>query len=190
MLLIDPIPMGVRALDGLLKEAPVHLVSAGTVQCGLYLIVISGEVEPVERSVKRALDLAGARVTDHVLLPDAEPRILPAIREHRLCWPAPGDTLGVIQTGTPPQLLRAVDRALKGTPVELVELRVGDGLGGGAIASLWGETHDVEAAIELAAETIPSEGAAGFSTAVIRNADADLVSRIGSPTMFHDRWRG
>jgi microcompartment protein CcmL/EutN len=190
MILVNEVPAGLRALDALLKEAPVDLVSAGTIHCGLYLILINGQLEAVERSMRKGLDLAATRTVDHVILSDAEPRILRGIRDHAIRWPAPGDTLGVVQTGTPPDMLRVIDRALKGTSVELVELRVGDGLGGRAIASLWGETPDVEAAIALAAEATDGDPAVGLSTTVIRNAEADLVARLGAPTTFFKEWQG
>jgi microcompartment protein CcmL/EutN len=199
MLVVNEVPAGIRALDALLKEAHVALFGAGTIHCGLYQVLFGGEVEAVERSMRRALGIAAGFLVDSVLLPDAEVRILPAIRDHAIRWPAPGDTLGVVQTGTPPDLLRAIDRALKGTSVELVEMRVGDGLGGRAIASVWGETPDVEAAIVLAREGGGARGdgsasdvnsLAAFSTAIIRNADMDLVAGLGRATTFFKDWRG
>ena len=55
MILVNEVPAGLRALDGLLKEAPVDLVSAGTIHCGLYLILINGQLEAVERSMRKGL---------------------------------------------------------------------------------------------------------------------------------------
>jgi microcompartment protein CcmL/EutN len=191
MLVVDDIPAGYRALDAMLKEAPVELIGAGTIQYGFYMIVIAGGVEAVERSMHRALGSASPHTVDSVLLADAEPRILPSIRDAAIRWPAPGDTLGSIQVGTPPGLLRAVDRALKGTSVELVEMRLGDGLGGRAVASFWGETSDVEAAITLArGGASDADPIAGVSTSIIRNADPELATRLGAPTTFFKGWRG
>src|ERR1035437_6967794 len=137
MLLLGEIPPGLRVLDALAKEAEVEVLQTGTIHCGRYLILFGGEVGPGERSWRRALETAGSHVVDEVLLPHAEARLAPAIRTGVIRWPAPGDTLGVLQATTPPTLVRAVDAALKGALVDLVELRVGDGLGGDAIASLW-----------------------------------------------------
>src|SRR5262245_47746434 len=138
MLAIGDVPLGLRALDALAKEAPVLVLAAGTIQNGDYLIAFSGQVEPVELSLGRATRTAAAALVDVVLLPHAEERIVPSLRDGVVRFPAPGDTLGVVQTQSPPTLLRAVDAALKGALVELCELRVGDGLGGKAIATLWG----------------------------------------------------
>lgn len=190
MLLVGEIPAGLRVLDALAKEAEVSILETGTIQCGRYLILFGGEVGPVERSWLRACAIAGHALLDQVLLPHAESRIAPAIRAGAIRWPATGDTLAVLETATPPVLLSGVDAALKGTHVELVELRVGDGLGGKAVASLWGETHDVEAAVGLAREAFARGGADGVSSAVIPRADAAVESALGVPSRFFKEFRG
>lgn len=190
MLDIGDIPPGLRALDALAKEAEVSVVSAGTIQRGHYLILFGGEVEPVEMSLNRALALAGAAVEDAVLLPHAEERIVPSMMRGLIRWPAPGDTLGVVQTGSPPTMLAAVDAALKGAEVQLVELRVADGLGGKAIANLWGELVDVQAAIELATDAMARGKSQRCSTTIIPRADDAVVQAISSGTRFFGEWRG
>jgi len=190
MLDLGDIPRGLLALDHLSKEAHVDVLSAGTVQAGRYLILFGGEVEPVQRSFERAQSAAGTGLRDAVLLPWAEERIVPAITRGAVRWPAAGDTLGVLQNGSPPSLLRAVDAALKGALVELVELRIGDGLGGQAIASLWGETPDVEAAVELAEEAARTGRSEGWSQAIIRNADEVVGASMSRGTRFFQEWRG
>src|SRR5512144_1235652 len=183
MLLLGDIPPGLFVLDALAKEADVEVLQTGTIHCGRYLILFGGEVGPVERAWRRALDTAGPQILDEVLLPHAEARLLPAILAGAIRWPAPGDTLGVLQAATPPVLVHAVDAALKGTLVDLVELRVGDGLGGKAIASLWGETHDVEAAVDLARSAFARAGGSA-SAAVIPRADAAVEAALGAPSRF------
>ncbi len=187
MLDLGDIPRGLYALDILAKEAEVDVLSAGTIQDGRYLILFGGQVEPVEFAFEKALDAAKHTLRDAILLPWAEERIAPAILDNTIRWPAPGDTVGVLQNDTSPTMLRAVDVALKGAMVDLVQLRVGDGLGGKAIATLWGETHDVEAALELA------EGVAtdpNWSAQIIRNADAWVTGAIKGGTGFFREWRG
>jgi len=187
MLDIGDIPRGLLALDALVKEAGVDVLSAGTIQDGRYLILFGGQVEAVSFAFEKALQTAKGALRDAVLLPGVEERIAPAIVDNVIRWPAPGDTLGVLQNGTSPSMLAAVDAALKGALVDLVQLRIGDGLGGRAIATLWGETHDVEAALELA------EGVAAgptWSAQIIRNADDIVSGAIRGGTRFFREWRG
>ena len=190
MLDIGDIPAGLRALDALAKEAEVEVGSAGTVQSGRFLILFGGEVAPVEMSYRRAVDLLGPAIEDSVLLPHAEERIVPSIMQAQIRWPAAGDTLGVVQTGFPPTMLRAVDASLKGAAVQLVELRVADGLSGRAIATLWGELFDVEAAIALAMDAVAQGNASCGSTSIIPRADEAVVRAISSGTRFFGEWRG
>lgn len=190
MLDIAAAPPGLHALDALVKEAEVRVLSAGTVQGGRFLVLFGGEVEPVDRAYRRALAVTGRAVVDSVLLPYAEPRIAAAIHTGAVRLPAPGDALGVLQTPTNPTMLRALDAALKGALVELVELRIADGLGGQAVASVWGESYDVEAAIELAERAFAEVGLQGAWTTIIRNADPEVARALKTTTRFYKEWRG
>ena len=190
MVELSVVPAGLKALDGLVKEAEVTIIQAGTVQCGRYLILFGGAVEPTQRALAKAEKAAGGALLDSVLLPDAEPRIVPAIAEARIGWPATGDTLGVVQTATTPVLLQAVERGLKGALVELVELRVADGLGGQGLASFWGEVYDVEAALELAMSAVAAGPNQGGWCEIIRNADPEVAKALRHGTTFYQRWRG
>jgi microcompartment protein CcmL/EutN len=190
MLEIADVPLGYAALDALVKEAPVVVIAAGTVQRGHFLVAFAGEVEPVELSYEKAAHVGAEALVDAVILPHAEPRILPALREGSVRFPFAGDALGVVQTGSPPTLLRAVDAALKGALVDLVELRVAEGLGGRGLATLWGSQHDVEAALALAADAFARGRREGCTTALVANADREVGRAIGAGTRFFKEHRG
>ena len=190
MLDVGDIPPALLALDALAKEAEVQIIGRGTIQPGRFAILFAGDVEAVQRSFKKAEPLCHPSLCDAVLLPHAEERLVPAISEGAMRWPSPGDTLGVLQLSYPPTLLRALDAALKGAYVELVQLRLGDGLGGRAFALLWGETHDVEAALELAEESAFSGCPEGLSTSIVRNADDEVIAAFSQGTGFFKEWRG
>lgn len=190
MLDVADIPPGLAALDALAKEAPVTVVGAGTIQCGRYLILFAGEVEPVGYAFRKARAELGRSLWDDVLLPHGESRLVPAISDGAIRWPAAGDTLGALQASSSPTMLSAVDAALKGTDVELVQLRVADGLGGKAIAMLWGMTHSVEAAVALAHQAFARGRSEGCTSAVIRNADAEVGRAVTPWSGFFSGWRG
>ena len=60
-------------------------------------------------------------------------------------------SVAVIETGTVSANVRAAELALKGTPVELIEIRLADtGLSGKGFSIFQGELHDIEAAVEIA----------------------------------------
>jgi len=188
MLDVLDVPRGMQALDALVKEAEVSVLSAGTVQNGHYLVLFAGPVEPVQRAHDHAIDVADRALFDAMLLPWADERIAPAILDGEQHASDRGDTVGVMQVDACPTLVRALDAALKGALVDLVQVRIGDGLHGRALATLRGETHDVEAALELGEHTARTGCYQGWSAVVIRNADG-AVERFGGGT-FHQEWRG
>lgn len=190
LLEIADLPAGFAALDALAKEAPVVVLAAGTIQHGHFLVSFAGEVAPVELSFARAALRAGPALVDSVLLPHAEPRLVPALQDGGARFPYPGDTLGVVQTASSPTLLRALDAALKGAQVELVELRIAEGLGGRGLGTLWGRQRDVEAAIDLATAAFARGVGHGCSTAVIPNADPEVERALRSGTRFFKEHRG
>jgi microcompartment protein CcmL/EutN len=200
LLEVGDLPAGFGALDAVAKAATVTVIAAGTLQHGHYLVALAGEVEAVGLSFGAGSRRAGGALVDAVLLPHAEPRILPALRDGAARFPGdggehphtpgPGDALGVVQTASSPTLIRALDAALKGALVELVELRLGEGLAGRGLATLWGSQHDVEAALELAAEAFGRGRPAGCSTALVANADPEVGRALRSGTRFFKEHRG
>jgi microcompartment protein CcmL/EutN len=197
MIEMSDISVGFATLDALVKEAHVVLVGAGTVQHGHWLVAFAGDVHPVELSFARAIERAGSTVLDAVLLPNAEPRIAPTLSLGTLRPPpaqrpeiAQGSTLGVIQTSTSPTILRCVDVALKGAEVELVELRAAEGLGGRALALVWGHQHWVEAAIELATAAFAKGRPEGCSAVVIPNADPEVERALRAGSRYFKEFRG
>lgn len=190
MIVVSDIPAGLRALDALVKQAPVEILAAGTIQRAGFMIAFGGQVEPVQQSHARALDSIGTLRVDDVLLAHADERIVPAWLKGRVNKPGAGDTLGVLQVASPPTLVRAVDAALKGALVELIELRLADGLGGRAIATLWGETHDVQAAVALANAATALGRSDGATSAVIPNLDPAVRRSLADGTRFFKEWRG
>jgi microcompartment protein CcmL/EutN len=190
MVSFEEITLGLRALDALVKEASVKVISTGTIQPGHFLVLFGGEVEPVSLSHHKACLVGAQGLVDEVLLAHAEERILPAIVKSALRFPDFGDTLGTMQVTSAPTLLRAVDAALKGAMVDLIELRIGDGLGGKAIATLWGEVCDVEAALSLAQAAMRQGRYDGAVTSIIPNADGEVARAVRSGTRFFGEWRG
>jgi len=190
MIAFDGIPQGLRGLDALAKEAPVRILSTGTIQPGHFLVLFAGEVGPVTLSHSKACEVCCEGIVDQVLLPHAEERIVPAILKGARRFPNYGDTVGSIEVVSPPTLIRAVDAALKGALVELIELRVGDGLGGKAMATIWGEVCDVEAGLALARSAMALGRGDGAAISIVANADEEVARAVKSGTRFFGEWRG
>ena len=92
-----------------------------------------------------------------------------------------GDALAVVEAHSSPALLAAVDAAVKSTPVVLSEVRLGDDLGGHALALMSGYLFDVETALEICSERAGEQLLAGT---LLPRLDSDLRSVLDQGTRF------
>jgi microcompartment protein CcmL/EutN len=142
---------GIYCTDALLKKAPIAMIKSGTVSRGRYLIIIGGSTASVEESLNAALELGQVSKLDHTLLPDVHSEVHDALLGKR--QPAEQDAVAILETDTVAANVRAAELALKGTNVRLLELRLAEyEMSGKAISLFNGELHDVQAAMDLAAD--------------------------------------
>ena len=152
LLEFDAIAVGILAGDAMAKRAPLKTLHTGTVHPGRYLVLAGGEVADLEEALAAAKEVGASRLRDEIFLPDVHPDVVDAISGKRCDWSA--TALGVFETRTVPALIRSADRAVKGTNVTLLEVRLADGLGGKGYALFAGDVADVEAAIEACNESL------------------------------------
>ena len=142
---------GIYCTDALLKKAPIAMIKSGTVSRGRYLIIIGGSTASVEESLNEALAVGHASRLDYAFLPDVHPQVHDAVLGQRQAIVQ--DAVAILETDTVAANVRAAESALKGTGVQLVELRLADyELSGKAISIYNGELPEVQAAMELAGD--------------------------------------
>jgi microcompartment protein CcmL/EutN len=176
------IPAGILATDAMLKKAPIAFVKSGTITRGRFLTVIGGTTAAVEESLAEGLYRGGEAVLDHLLLADVHPRVYDAILGER----RPGGTgaLAVIETETVATNVRAAELALKGTDVELVEIRLADtGLSGKGVSIYRGELHDIEAAVAIVLGYMQQAGGEVRHNVIPAPHEA-LTRQLGAGTEF------
>ena len=148
LLEFDSIALGIQAGDAMVKRAPVESIQAGTVQPGHYLVMVTGEVAPVEEAVNAGQEIGRSALRDTIFLPNVHPGVVQGINGGRLLEAS--DALGVVETLTVAAAIHAADAGLKGAEVTLWQLRLAEGLGGKGIVLFAGLVADVEAAVEIA----------------------------------------
>jgi bacterial microcompartment shell protein len=141
------IAAGTRAVDALIKKAPVKVERMGTLQPGKLAVLFSGNVASVEQSHTEAVRVGGPAVADQMLLAHVHADVYRAALGRVGTWT--GDTLGIIECSSMAAVVVAADAAVKGAEVRVVRIRLGDELGGKGVAHFVGEQHDVEAALEI-----------------------------------------
>ncbi len=178
----DSVAAGVQAGDAMAKKAPVARVVSGTVHNGKYLVLVSGEVADVEESFAEGLAAGSSAVVDSVFLPGVHPYVADAVGKQRR--PEPVDALGIVETRTVAAAIAAADAGIKGAEVNLIEVRLADGLGGKGLVFFAGLVHDVEAAVRIGVEYISSTSTLVHAV-VIPQLHPDMAANILSDT----RWR-
>jgi microcompartment protein CcmL/EutN len=146
----EDIPTGIYAVDAILKKAPIAFVRAGTVTRGRYLVVFGGSTASTLESLNEAVAVTGPAILDQAFLPDIHPALFDAVFGTRR--KANGSLL-ILETETASSIVRAVEAVLKGTPVDLIEVRLSDtGLAGKGIALVAGTLPDIQSAADLAGQ--------------------------------------
>ena len=176
------IAVGTRAVDALIKKAPVNVERVGTLQPGKMAVLFTGDVASVDASHTEALRLGADAHHDHVLLPMVDAAVYrAAVGNRREQWS--GDTLGVIESRTMAGTVHASDVAVKGANVRILEMRLGDELGGGGVTHIIGEQHDVEAAVELALDRASSDARA-LRVSITPRLDDELRDLLSTSTRY------
>lgn len=172
---IFSIPKGIEAGDAMLKAANVELVSASTVCAGKYVVVIHGAVDAVKASVDAGVQVGGSKVIDSLVIPNIDPQVPKAI----VACSDVGDVaaVGTIELFSVCSAIAAADAAVKAARVQLIEVRLGRGLGGKSFLVLTGDVSSVKAATQAAGEAETSEGLVSDIT-VIPSPHPDLVRAL------------
>ncbi|MCK4760810.1 MAG: BMC domain-containing protein [Candidatus Aminicenantes bacterium] len=147
---------GIYSCDAMAKKAPIRILETHPICPGKYLTIICGEVADVEESLKAGIESGGKMVVSDLFLPYVHRSVIPAIA---------GTTkvetfgaLGVIESFSVATCVQAADIAVKATPVQLVEIRLANGLGGKAYFVMTGELADVEESLAAAKTFVKQEG--------------------------------
>ena len=150
------IAKGIEAADAMLKASRVELLDARPICPGKYIVLIFGEVSAVYNSVQAGNTIGGSAVVDDFVIPNVHPSVIKAVS----CASDVKDlrALGVIESFSIAALIVAADSAVKAGQVDLIEIRLGTGIGGKSFVRLTGDVGDVTASINVGKETCGEKG--------------------------------
>lgn len=181
LLEFESVATGMLASDLMVKRSPIAMLRCGTIHPGRYLVLVGGSVASTEEAYKAGMQVAeaGHALNDSIFLGDVHPYLHDAVLGMRR--DLAGDALAVFETHSSPSLLAAVDAAVKSTPVMLSEIRLGDDLGGHALALMCGNLHDAETALQICADRA---GGQLLARTLLPRLDPDLRSLLDQGTRF------
>lgn len=140
------IAAGIKALDEMVKMAPVHIIEARTICPGKYIIVFSGDVASVEYAYNKGLEIGKEQIVDKLYLPMIHPGVIPAIGN--IVKTDEWDAIGIIETFSVASGIEAADLAAKAGGVTIIEVRLAIGFGGKSYVKMIGSLDTIETAIQ------------------------------------------
>ncbi len=156
---LNSVARGIETADAMCKVATVQLVDAYAICPGKYIILITGLLADVQSSLQKGIEVSGQFLVDKLLLPNVSTKVLPAIlgtskiRENIV-------SVGSIETFTIASCIIASDIAAKKADVDLIEIRLGKGLGGKSYVTLCSnDVGAVKSAINAAVQEVKKMGA-------------------------------
>lgn len=175
MIEVLSIPMGVLAADAMLKSAGVSLVTAQAVCAGKYMVLVSGTTAEVACAVRAGEAAAQHTLVDSLVLSNVDERVIAAISG--VGGIGPVEAVGVMESFSLAAAVHGADAAVKAADVELIEVRLGRGLGGKSFIVLTGSVSSVRAAVAAAEGLEEVEGMLAHSV-VIPAPNPDLVRAL------------
>ena len=157
MLELCSIARGVEVADAILWESDIELLTASPVQPGKYVMLFTGGVQDLTSAIERGRQMAQDDLVDQLLIPNVHPQVEMGLRrEGHINGQI--DALGVVETKTVSSAILAADASLKRATIDLLELRIANGLGGKSFYSLTGEVSDVRSSVAAGAMLAQERG--------------------------------
>jgi microcompartment protein CcmL/EutN len=153
LLELSSVARGVEVADAVLWEARVQMLFSSPVQPGKYVLLFTGDVQDVRAGMRRGAELAAADLVDQLLIPQLHEQVLPILRRRGGRILGELDAIGVVETTTVAASIVACDLALKTASVDLLDLRIANGLGGKSFFTLTGEVSDVRSSVSAGARS-------------------------------------
>lgn len=152
----NSIAKGIEGADAMLKTGQVEVIVSRPICPGKYITLVWGDVAAVESAVKAGIVKGDVNVVDDFILPNVHPQVIPA------CSAGNGvseiQAIGIIETFSVAAMIVAADAAVKAGEVDLIEIRLGMGLGGKSFTTLTGDVAAVKSAVEAGAKTASDKG--------------------------------
>jgi microcompartment protein CcmL/EutN len=121
-------------------------------------MLFTGPVADVRSSVQRGAGLAGADLVDQLMIMQIHEQVVPMLRRKGGRINGTLDAIGVVETTTVAAAIASADIGLKAAGVDLIDIRIANGLGGKSFFMLTGEVSDVRSAVAAGARLAQERG--------------------------------
>jgi len=158
LLELRSVARGIEVADAMLWQADIEVLFSTPVQPGKYVILFTVGVDDLRSAMERGAEIARSDLVDRLLLTQVHEQVELGLRRQGGQLKGQLDALGIVETTTVASAVLAADKALKTATVDLLELRIANGLGGKSYFTLTGEVSDVRSAVQAAAKLAEERG--------------------------------
>ena len=159
----------------MLNAASVELVTAQAVCAGKYIVIVTGEVAAVRSSVQAGENAAGNLLINSIVISGIHRQVPQAINACTEIGQV--EAVGVMETFSLCAAVIAADAAVKAAEVDLIEVRLGRGLGGKSFIVLTGDVAAVHAAVDAGTALDEVQGLMSRSV-VIPSPHPDIIKSL------------
>ncbi|RTZ98485.1 MAG: propanediol utilization protein [Deltaproteobacteria bacterium] len=156
MVELNSIAKGVEAGDEMIKAADVDLIMAQPICAGKYMVLVSGDVDSVERAGEVGRETAAEFLVGDFVIPNVHDAVFPALTATTRIQEI--NSLGVVETFSVASAIMAADAAVKAAGVDIIEIRCATGLGGKSFFYLTGDVSSIESAMDAAIDVLQGTG--------------------------------
>lgn len=175
MLEFSSISRGIFTVDQMVKIAQVEIVTAVSTCPGKYIVIVTGDVSSVEKSVEIGERDGGEYMLDSIVIPHVDPGIFPAIIGATM--PNKVEAIGILESFSLPAMVVVADAVLKAANVLPIELRLGTGLGGKAYFTFTGDVAAVNDGANVG-KKIAGEKGVLVNAEVIPSPSKDVIETL------------
>ncbi len=172
---LNSIAKGIEATDAMLKAAEVRLLFARPNCPGKYNALITGDVAAVRFSLDVGIAVGGHSVIEHLEIPRVHPQVIKAINLSVI--PKEANAIGILEYFSITASILGADSAVKAADVNIVDIRLGTGIGGKSYVIFTGDTSSVTEALESSARTTEKSGML-MNKVVLPNPSIELFESL------------
>lgn len=175
LLELNSIAKGIEAADFMFKAASVNLMFSRAVCPGKFIILIDGDVGSVKTSIQTGIETGKNFVVDSLVIPNVHPQLIAAINSSTAIEKV--DALGVIEYFSIASAVIGADAAAKTGQIDLIEVRLGMGIGGKSFITLCGSVSSVEEAVKAGVRDAAEKGML-IHSCVIPSPSVEVFERL------------
>lgn len=169
------ISKGIEVANEIVKKASVEIIYLKTICPGKFLVIVAGDEDEIEESIKYGLTIDDGTAVDHFIVHAVSDAIIDGFK-NKYDKTAPPGPLGIMETNKVCAGIKALDKALKAGDVTLVKMQMAFAIGGKLVFIITGTLSSLEYGLSEA-KTALSQGETG-TVSIIPSPSQEMTKHL------------